>query len=144
MRHTYIIVMTSALLTASSVWAQDSSAEKRSRCVAVPVFHCVQHLADRSAIGHFGYDLQCPEDVGDDAEVYIDISENNQFSPGRIDRGQPKTFVSGKHVDEFEVDFSEEEVNAGTVVNWSVLGQTAMVDFSKTKDESVDCSFMSQ
>ena len=144
MRHIYILTMISAMLSASSVWAQESSAKQESPCDVVPIFHCVQHLEGGIAIGHFGYGLQCPDDVSTEAEVYIDIGDNNLFSPDPKDRGQPKVFLSGEHIDEFEVEFSMEEVNAGSVIQWSVLGRTAMVDFSKTKDELMDCSTMSQ
>ena len=101
-------------------------------------------MDDGSAIGHFGYDLKCPDDVGTDAEVYIDINDDNLFSLDPKDRGQPKIFISGEHIDEFEVEFSVAEVKSGSVIQWSVLGQTTMVDFSKTKDESLDCSILSQ
>ena len=144
MHHIHILTMVSAMLSASSVWAQESSARQESPCVAVPIFHCVQHLEGGSAIGHFGYDLQCPDDAPAEAEIYIDISDNNLFSPDPKDRGQPKVFLSGKHVDEFEADFSMTEVKGGSIIHWTVLGQTAVVDFSKTKDESLDCSTLSQ
>ena len=78
------------------------------------------------------------------AEVYIDINDNNLFSPDPKDRGQPKIFLSGKHIDEFEVDFSMAEVKDGAVIQWSVMGTTAVVDFSKTKDASLNCSTLSQ
>ena len=144
MSHICNLTIISALLSASSVWAQDISAKQESPCVVVPIFHCVQHLEGGSAIGHFGYDLKCPDDVGTDAEVYIDINDNNLFSLDSKDRGQPKIFISGEHIDEFEVEFSVAEVKSGSVIQWSVLGQTTMVDFSKTKDESLDCSILSQ
>lgn len=142
MHQIHIIAITSALLSTSSVWAQESAAAKISPCVAVPIFHCVQYLEGGSAIGHFGYDLQCPDDAGTEAELFVDIDDDNLFLPGQKDRGQPKVFMSGKHIDEFEVEFSTAEVNAGSVVYWSVLGQTAMVDFSRMKDEFLDCSVM--
>ncbi len=144
MRHIYILTMISAMLYASSVWAQEISARQESSCVVVPIFHCVQHLDQGTAIGYFGYDLQCPDDAPAEAEVYIDIDEDNLFSPDPKDRGQPKVFLSGEHVDEFEVDFTVAEVKGSSVIQWSVLGRIAMVDFSKTKDESLDCSILSQ
>lgn len=144
MYHIRILTIISALLSASSVWAQVSPAKQGSPCVVAPIFHCVQHLEGGSAIGHFGYDLKCPEDVRTTEEVYIDINENNLFSLDPKDRGQPKIFISGEHIDEFEVEFSVAEVKGGSVIQWSVLGQTTMVDFSKTKDDSLDCSILSQ
>ncbi len=144
MHQVHIIVITSALLSASSVWAQKNSAEQAAACVAVPVFHCAQHLDGGGVIGHFGYELQCPDDAGTEAEKYIDISENNMFTLDQKDRGQPKVFQSGKHYDEFEVEFSMAEVKDGSVIQWTVMGQTAMVDFSKTRDASLDCSLLQQ
>lgn len=143
MRYANIISITSILVFSTSVWAQETPGGKESACVALPVFHCVEFMNKGSAIGHFGYDLQCPADAEPTAEVYIDINDDNMFSPGKIDRGQPKTFISGKHIDEFEVEFTAAEVNAGAVVQWTVLGQTAMVDYSKTKDDDLDCSMLS-
>ncbi len=144
MRHVYILTIISALLPASLTWAQKSSADQQSSCTVIPVFHCVQHMEVGSAIGYFGYDLQCPDDAGTDAEVYIDIGDNNLFSPFPKDRGQPKVFLSGEHIDEFEVEFTMAEVKEGAVIGWSVLGQTAVVDFSKTKDKFLDCSILRQ
>ena len=144
MRYIYILTMISAMLSASSVWAQESSAKQEPPCVVVPIFYCVQHLEGGIAIGHFGYDLQCPDDVSTEAEIYIDIGDNNLFSPDPKDRGQPKVFLSGEHIDEFEVEFTMAEVKEGAVIDWSVLGQTAAVNFSKIKDNSLDCSVLSQ
>jgi len=144
MNRIYILTIISALLSPSSVWAQESSARQEPPCVVVPIFHCVQHLEEGGAIGHFGYDMQCPDDVPTEAEIYIDINDKNLFSPDPKDRGQPKVFLSGEHIDEFEADFSMAEVKGGSVIQWSVLGQAAMVDFSKTKDGFLDCSTLSQ
>jgi hypothetical protein len=144
MHHIYILTIISVLLSASSVSAQESSAKGQSPCVVVPIFHCAQHLEGGSVIGHFGYELRCPKDAGTEEEVYIDINDNNLFSPDPKDRGQPKIFLSGEHVDEFEVDFSMVEVKGDSVIQWSVIDKTAMVDFSKTKDQSLDCSVLSE
>lgn len=144
MSHIRILTIISTLLSASSVWAQENSAQWELSCVVMPVFHCVEYLEGGSAIGRFGYDLQCPDDAPTTAEVYIEINENNLFSLGSKDRGQPKVFVSGEHMDEFEVEVSMAEVAAGSAIQWSVKGQTAVVDFSRTKDEYVDCSVLSQ
>ena len=142
-----VLAIISVLLPLSS-WAQEdkeNAARWKASCIVVPVFHCAQHLEKGGAIGYFGYDLQCPEDApaAGEAEVYIDINDNNLFSPGSKDRGQPKVFLSGEHYDEFEVDFSMEEVKGGSVIQWSVLGRAATVNFFKTKDEQLDCSTMS-
>jgi hypothetical protein len=34
------------------------------------------------------------------------------------------------------------EVKGGSVIQCTVLGQMAMVDFSKTKDEFLDCAIL--
>lgn len=130
------------MLAASTVWAQQGTAEQVSSCVVEPVFHCVQHLDGGSAIGHFGYTLRCPDGAEPAAEVFIDIGDDNLFSSKQKDRGQPKVFLQGKHVDEFEVEFSLAEVKGAAAIQWSVLGQTAAVDFSRTKDGSLDCSVL--
>ena len=137
-----IMSITLAILAASPVWAQADSAEQTSPCVAEPIFHCVQYLDEGGAIGHYGYNLHCPDDAGPAAELFIDIGDDNLFSPGRIDRGQPKIFLPGEHVDEYEVDFTPAEVKAGSAIHWSVLDKTVTVDFSKTKDGSLDCSVL--
>ena len=96
MRHVCSLTIISALLSvSSSVWAQDGSDKREPSCVVVPIFHCVQQLEAGDAIGHFGYDLQCIGDVGSETEVYIDIGDNNSFSPDPVDRGQPKVFLPG-------------------------------------------------
>ena len=142
MHYIYTVAIASALLIGAPVWAQKGSAEKVSPCVVAPIFHCVQHLDGGGAIGHFGYDLKCPDSAGKEAELFIDINQDNLFSPGEIDRGQTKVFLPGKHVDEFEVEFSVEEVKSGSDIHWSVLGQKAKVDFSKTKDGLLNCSVL--
>ena len=145
MSHICNLTIISALLSASSsAWAQDSSDKREPPCVVVPIFHCVQQLEGGGAIGHFGYDLQCIGDAEIAEEVYIDINDSNLFSLDTIDRGQPKVFLPGLHIDEFEVDFSIAEVKGRTVINWSVMGQAAVVDFSKTKDKFLDCSILRQ
>lgn len=142
MHHVYRASLTLAILAASPAGAQAGSAEQASSCVVEPVFHCVQHLDGGSAIGHFGYTLQCPDDAKPEVDVFIDIGDDNQFSADRKDRGQTKVFLPGEHIDEFEVEFSLAEVKGASAIQWSVLDKTAMVDFSKTKDESLDCSVL--
>ena len=142
MRRACIVSITVTILAASSVRAQQGPSEQTSSCVVEPVFHCVQHLEGGSAIGHFGYKLRCPDEATPAADLFIDIGDDNLFSPDREDRGQPKVFLPGEHVDEFEVEFSLAEVKGATAIQWSVLGQAATVDFSKTKDGSLDCSVL--
>ena len=148
MRYLFIMVMIS-VMQAGSLQAQEQPTKEdyakwASVCVVVPVFHCVQHLKTGGAIGYFGYDLQCPVDTPDTAEVYIDIGDRNLFFPGAKDRGQTKVFSSGEHADEFEVEFSNAEMKGGSIIQWTVQGQSVTVDYYKTQDRFLDCSSMSQ
>ena len=127
-------------LATSLAGAQEGSDENMSSCIAEPIFHCVRHFEGGNAIGYFGYTLRCSGEEDPASELFIDIGDDNRFSTDRIDRGQPKVFVSGKHVDEFSVEFSLEEVKAGSTIQWSVLGRAVTVDFTKTKNGSIDCS----
>mgnify|MGYP001827532453 CR=1 FL=1 len=148
MRYSFILVMISAILPVT-LQAQDQPTKEdyakwASVCAVSPVFHCVQHMESGGAIGYFGYDLQCPDDIPEYAEVYIDIGDTNRFSGGSKDSGQPKVFVSGEHPDDFEVELSPAEVEAGANIHWTVMGRSILVDSYKTKDRFLDCSAMSQ
>jgi hypothetical protein len=81
------------------------------------------------AIGHSGYELQYRDDAVTDTEVYIDINDDNLFMPGAKDRGQPKIFMSGQHIDEFEADFSMEEVKGCSVIYWSVRSASPLREY---------------
>jgi len=148
MRYFFILVMISAILPVSLQAQEQPTKEDYAKwasvCTVNPVFHCVQHLEAGGAIGYFGYDLQCPDSAPEYAEVYVDIGDNNLFSPGTKDRGQPKVFISGEHPDQFEVEFSLAEVEAGANIQWTVMGRSVLVDSYKTKDIFLDCSTMSQ
>lgn len=138
----YIIAIMLVLLYVSPVWAQEGSTRQTSPCVVIPIFHCAELLQSGGAIGHFGYDLQCPDDAETEAELFADINDNNKFAPGHKDRGQPKVFIRGEHIDEFEVDFSVAEMKGDSVIQWSIMGQVAEVNFSKTKDGYMDCPIL--
>jgi hypothetical protein len=140
MRYICVITGSFAIFAASLSGAQEGADERMPSCIAEPIFHCARHFEAGNAIGFFGYRLQCSGEAEPAAELYIDIGDDNRFSTDRIDRGQPKVFVPGEHVDEFSVEFSAKEVQAATTIQWSVMGNTATVDFSKTKDGSLDCS----
>jgi hypothetical protein len=140
MHYVYVITGSLAMLAASLAGAQEGTDESRSSCTVEPVFHCVRHFEEGNVIGFFGYILRCVGEADPASELFIDIGDDNRFSTDRIDRGQPKVFVSGEHLDEFSVEFTEEELKAGSTIQWVVLGRTATVDFSKTKDGSLDCS----
>lgn len=148
MRYLFVLAMISAMLPVS-LQAQDKLTKEdyarwASACTVTPIFHCAQQLEAGGAIGYFGYELQCPDSAPEYAEVYVDIGDDNQFSPGSKDRGQPKVFISGDHLDEFEVELSMAEVEAGSTIQWTVKGRSATVEYFKTKDNYLDCSTMSQ
>ena len=137
-RHVLMILL--GMLAGSPVIAQEEAEEKPNPCHVQPVFHCTQKLDDGSAIGHFGYNYLCADGSNPKTELYIDIGEENIFSPGSEDRGQSKVFWEGKNVDVFEVEFSPEEIEKNISLVWKVLGRTARVSYTKTKDGSLDCT----
>ena len=136
----HILAVLLGVFAGSSVIAQEQAEEKQNPCQVQPVFHCTQHLDDGSAIGHFGYNYLCPDGSEPEIEFYVDIGEENSFTPGDIDRGQSKIFWAGKNVNVFEVELSPEEIEKGIDVAWTVLGRTARVSYTKTKDGSLDCT----
>ena len=142
MCHKQIISILLGMLAASPVLAQEEVSEEPPHpCTVEPIFHCVERMDGGGAIGHFGYRTSCPESDPPIEEVYVAIGDDNYFAPGAIDRGQPTVFVLGDHVDEFESEFSAEEVKKGS--SWTVLKIGARIDFTKTKDASLDCNNLS-
>ena len=138
MRHRQIIILL-GLLAGSPVLAQEGDGEPPNPCTVEPIFHCAQAMKDGSAIGHFGYRRSCPEGDKPVEDFFVPIGDDNSFAPGPADRGQPKIFVPGEHVDEFEVEFSAGEVKEGKEFDWTVLKAATRVNFSTTKDASLDC-----
>jgi hypothetical protein len=134
-----IIPILLGMLAVSPVLAQEESGEKPNPCTVKPIFHCVQSLDDGTFLGHFGYTTSCVDDDELKTESYIDIGDENFFSPGDGDRGQSKIFSRGKNVDVFEVEFSSKEIKKGIELVWNVMGRTARVDYSKTSDAELDC-----
>ena len=141
MNRKQIISILLGMLAGSPLMAQEDGEPLPNPCTVEPVFHCVEAMDDGSAIGHFGYRTSCPESDPPIEEVYVAIGDDNYFAPGAIDRGQPTVFVLGDHVDEFESEFSAEEVKKGS--SWTVLKIGARIDFAKTKDASLDCNKLS-
>ena len=127
------------ILAGTPVLAQEGGEETPNPCTVEPIFHCVQSMDDGIIIGHFGYRGTCPEDDKKVNEIYIEIGDDNYFAPEPIDRGQPKIFMRGMHVDEFEVEFSAKELKGVKELGWTVLNVVTKVDFSKMKDASLDC-----
>ena len=132
-----------ALCAAGTAIAQEDPGEARHPCTLIPIYHCAEQLATGGAIGHFGYDLQCPADLESIPDLDVPIGEDNHFRPEPADRGQPTIFMAGKHVDEFEAEFTAEEIKQAKEAYWSVLKISASVDFSKTRDADLDCSQLS-
>ena len=141
MNRKQIISILLGMLAGSPLMAQEDGEALLNPCTVEPVFHCVEAMDDGGAIGHFGYRTSCPESDPPIEEVYVAIGDDNYFAPGAIDRGQPTVFVLGDHVDEFESEFSAEEVKKGS--SWTVLKIGARIDFAKTKDASLDCNKLS-
>jgi hypothetical protein len=141
MNRNQVISILLGMLAGSPLMAQEDGDELPNPCTVEPVFHCVEAMDDGSAIGHFGYRTSCPESDKPVAEVHVPIGDDNYFAPGATDRGQPTVFVLGDHVDEFDSEFSAEEVKKGS--SWTVLKIGARIDFTKTKDASLDCNNLS-
>jgi hypothetical protein len=139
MFHRYPAFLLLAIFAGTAAMAQEDSGETEHPCFVRPIFHCVKLHADGSATGHFGYDMQCPEDLETVPDLYIPIGEDNYFSPDPMDRGQPTAFLPGKHVDEFEIDFSEKEIKEAKDMYWAVKKISTSVDFSKTRDDDLNC-----
>ena len=109
-------------------------------CTIEPIYHCAENLDGETVIAHFGYRRICPIADKPFADGFVQIGDNNYFSPEPIDRGQPKVFVEGEHIDEFEAEFSIKEVLSGTVFSWTVNNVEVRVDFSRAKDAFMKCS----
>jgi len=139
MFHKQIIPVLFGMLAGSSVLAQDDGGATPNPCTVKPIFHCAEDMNDGSVIGHFGYRTSCPESDKPVEDVFIDIGGDNYFTPEPIDRGQPKIFLSGEHVDEFEVEFTTKEISKAKEFGWTVRKIGIRVDLSKTEDALLDC-----
>ena len=137
MYHKQIIPLLLGLLAASPLLAQEGTEELSNPCTIEPIFHCAETMGDGGAIGHFGYRMSCPESDQPIDDAFVPIGDDNYFAPEPIDRGQPTVFAPGEHMDEFESEFTPEEVKKGS--GWTVLKIGINVDFTKTKDASLDC-----
>lgn len=137
MYHKQIISILLGMLAGSSLMAREGAEVLANPCTVEPVFHCVETRGDGGAIGHFGYRASCPASDKPVEEVHVPIGDDNYFAPGAIDRGQPTVFVLGDHVDEFDSEFSAEEVKKGS--GWTIMKIGIKVDFTRTKDASLDC-----
>jgi hypothetical protein len=137
MCHKQILSILLGVLAASPLLAQEGTEELPNPCTVEPIFHCAEPMDGGGTIGHFGYRSSCPESDKPIDDMFVPIGDDNYFAPEPIDRGQPLVFKPGEHMDEFEAEFSAEEVKKGS--GWTVLKIGIKVDFSKTKDASLDC-----
>lgn len=128
------------MFAGSPALAEKDDGESPVYCTIEPIFHCAESMDDGGYIGHFGYRTSCPDDDQYDEDVFLDIGDDNYFTPEPIDRGQPKIFLPGEHVDEFEVEFTANEMNKSKEFGWTVRKIGISVDFSKTDDASLDCN----
>ena len=139
MCHKQILSILLGMLAASPLLAQEEASEEPAHpCTVEPIFHCAESMDGGGAIAHFGYRSSCPESDKPIDDLYLPIGDDNYFSPGSVDRGQPTVFAQGEHFDEFESEYSAEDVKKGS--GWTVLKIGIKVDFSKTKDASLDCN----
>jgi hypothetical protein len=138
MCHKKILSILLGMLAASTVLAQEASEELQNPCTVEPIFHCAEPMVDGVAIAHFGYRMSCPESDKPIDDMFVPIGDDNYFTPETIDRGQPTVFAVGEHMDEFEAEYTAEEVKKGS--GWTVLKIGINVDFTKTKDASLDCN----
>ena len=128
------------LMLAGSPTLAEQGGGESVYCSVEPIFHCAERMDDGSYIGHFGYRTSCAEGDKNTGDVFIDIGDDNYFTPGPDDRGQPKVFLPGEHVDDFEVEFTASEISKAKEFGWTVRKIGIWVDFSKTEDASLDCN----
>lgn len=142
MNRLWFIVLLLCIHTGSYASDREASDTETHPCLLQPIFHCAEILDNGGAIGHFGYNLVCPEGLEQVADLFIQIGDDNQFDPDPKDRGQPKVFVPGEHFDEFEAEFTQQEVNESKGFYWHTTKSYVRVDFSKTADEVLDCTML--
>jgi hypothetical protein len=138
-KHALMILL--GVLAGSPVLAQEEGEEPPHPCTVEPIFHCVESMDGGGTIGHFGYRSSCPESDKPIDDMFVPIGDDNYFAPEPIDRGQPTVFALGEHVDEFESEYSAEDVKKGS--GWTVLKIGIKVDFSQTSDALLDCNKLS-
>ena len=85
-----------------------------------PVLECVERL-DTGFLAHFGYDNPNSAPVTPPAD-------ENFFSPGDADRGQPKKFAPGSHSDVFQVE-------SGEPLTWSLTGDRVTASEAENRCE---------
>jgi len=93
----------------------------------VPVLECVEALGHGKLRAHFGYENDSED------ELYVPLSERNNFRPSPRDRDQPSHFKPGKHEQIVSVTFEDSES-----VTWALDGEEAWADSDSPRcgDES--------
>jgi hypothetical protein len=84
-----------------------------------PLLECVEPL-DGAVLGHYGY-------VNPNAGPIEPSPDENRFSPGDPNRGQPTTFAAGRHDDVFQVEWG------GGDLTWSLTGNAVTASSGSTK-----------
>ena len=130
------------LLSVAPAHAQQGGEVLPHPCTVTPIYHCAEPMQGGGYIAHFGYGVLCDYSDKPVEERFIQIGDDNFFSPEPVDRGQPKTFVAGAHIDEFEVEILASEAMKGDSISWTVLQTTVHVDLARTKDDSLDCAYL--
>jgi uncharacterized repeat protein (TIGR01451 family) len=74
-----------------------------------PVLHCVEDTGD-GLLGHFGY-------RNPNSGPVTPPEDQNRFSPGSPDRGQPRTFDPGNHDDVFQAELTSEPLTWSLTTN---------------------------
>jgi hypothetical protein len=85
-----------------------------------PVLECVTNNSNGTYTAHFGY-------RNDNAfPVIVVVGNNNRFSPSPQARGQTETFLPGRHMRQFSVEFP------GSNLVWTLSGRTSTASSSST------------
>ena len=79
-----------------------------------PIAECVDVNQNGTLVAHFGYRNDAS------AAVVVAVGERNYFTTGAVDRGQPKTFLTGRVANVFTVPFASTDT-----LKWVVGDRTA-------------------
>lgn len=140
MFHKQTSLLLLCMLAGAPVLAQEGGEKLPTPCTTEPIFHCVESLDSGGAIAHFGYRTTCPATDKPLDDIYVPIGDDNHFKPEPVDRGQPTVFMPGEHVDEFEVEYSADEIKKAGEIAWILQKIAIRVDLSKSKDAALDCN----
>ena len=88
-----------------------SRPRRRTRSRSVPILECVEELDGGGFLAHLGYD-------NPNATTIEPPGDQNKFSPGPPNRGQPTAFAAGRVEDAFQVEFD------GGALTWSLTGNS--------------------